>query len=138
MRGIRLLSVDLDLRDALHSRQLLCQDREGVFVRFVNRHRIGMDDIDQDRAIRGIGLSISRWVRQIFGQNSGCGVDRGQHVLRGAVDVALEVELHRDRRGADPARRGHLRQAGDGRELLLERGRDGRRHRLRARPGIIH
>ena len=96
-----------------------------------------MDDVDQDRAIRRVGFSVGWWVRQIFGQHTGRGVDRGQNVLRGAVDVPFEIELHRNRRGADPAGRSHFRQPRDGRELLFERRRDSGCHRLRARAGVV-
>ncbi len=137
MRRIWLLSVDLDLRDALNRRQLLRQDRVGVLVSFGDRHRVGMDDVDQDGAIRRIGLLVGRGVGQVLGQHPGRGVDRGQHILCGALDVALEIELHCDRRRPYPACRGHLRQAWDGGKLLLERGGDGGSHRFRARPGII-
>ena len=59
--------------------------------------------------------------------------DRRLHVLRGGVDVAVERELHRDLRLPEARRRRHVVDAGDRRELLLERRRDRRRHRLRAR-----
>ena len=55
--------------------------------------------------------------------------DRGLHVDRGAVDVAVEIELQRDVGAARAARRGHRVEAGDGRELALERAGDRRRHR---------
>jgi hypothetical protein len=42
------------------------------------------------------------------------------HVAGCAVDVAVEIELQRDGGGAEPACRGHLREAGDRRKLLLE------------------
>ena len=61
--------------------------------------------------------------------------DRGLHVLRGGVDVAVERELQRDRRRAEARRRRHVVDAGDRRELLLERRGHRGRHRLRARAG---
>src|SRR5438045_5944196 len=48
---------------------------------------------------------------------------RSLHVARGAVDVAVEVELQRDARAAESARRGHLGHAGDGAERAFERTR---------------
>ena len=67
MRRVWLLSIDLNLRDALHRRQFLRKDRKRVIVYLVDRHRIGMDDIEQDRAIRRVCLFVSRRVWQVFG-----------------------------------------------------------------------
>ena len=50
--------------------------------------------------------------------------DHRLHVLGGGVDVAVEVELERDVRAAERAGGGHRVEAGDRRELLLERRRD--------------
>jgi hypothetical protein len=58
---------------------------------------------------------------------------RGQcrlNVECGAVDVAGQIELHRDLGDAQTARRHHRIEAGDGRELTLERGRDRGGHGL--------
>ena len=49
----------------------------------------------------------------------------------GAVDVAAELELDRELGEAERARRGELGDAGNLRELLLERRRHRRRHGLR-------
>ena len=53
------------------------------------------------------------------------------HVLRRGVNVPAQVELQRNEGAALAARRVDGVQAGDGRELLFERQRDGRGHRLR-------
>ena len=58
--------------------------------------------------------------------------DRRLHVERGAVDRAVEVELQDDRGVSERRRRGHRRDAGDGRELALEDRGDRRRHGLGA------
>ena len=58
--------------------------------------------------------------------------DRRLHVLRGRVDIALEVELNGDRRRAERAERRHLRDAGDLPDLTFERRRDRRSHSVRA------
>ena len=137
VHGIGFLTKDAGFRDPVDRRYLLRQDRVGVLVDLVDRHRVGMDRIDQNRPVRRVGLAVGRRGRQILRKNPARGVDRRQHVLRGGVDIALELELQRDHHRAHTARRAHLGEARDGGELLLERGRDGRRHRLRAGAGII-
>ena len=137
MHGVLLLPEDSRFGDAGHSRQLLRQDRVGVIVDAVDRQRVGMDCVDQYRPIGRVGLAVGRRVRQILRQQAGGGIDRLLHVLRRAVDVALEIELQRDQGRTDPAHRGHLGEAGQRGELLFERRRHRRGHRIRARSGII-
>jgi hypothetical protein len=50
--------------------------------------------------------------------------DRRLHVLCCRVDVAVEIELNDDRRGAERARGGQLGDARDLRQLPLERRSD--------------
>src|SRR5207249_12248900 len=57
------------------------------------------------------------------------------YVPGGAVDVTRQIELQRDRRGAEEADGRHLRDTGDAPELALERRGDGGRHRRGARAG---
>ena len=57
--------------------------------------------------------------------------------LAARVDVAVEVELHRDRGRAERAGRRHLRDAGNLRELPLQRLRDRRGHGLGLAPGSV-
>ena len=90
----------------------LRQDRVGVIVDLVDRHRVGMDGVDQDRAVGRIDLLVGRRVRQVLGQQAAGRVDRGLHVLRRAVDVARQVELQRDRGRAE---RRSSRSSGRGR-----------------------
>ena len=91
----------------------------------------------QDRRVGGIDLLVARRrghrLRQCLGGDRDCGL----HVLRGGIDVAIEIELYDDRGGAERALRRHLRDAGDLPELLLQRGGNRRRHGLGAgaRPG---
>jgi hypothetical protein len=54
----------------------------------------------------------------------------GIDVVRGRVGIARQIELHADLRAAQRARRGHLVDAGNLRQLTLERSRDRGRHRL--------
>ena len=131
------LAEDPGLGDALHRRQLLRQDRVGVIVDLVDRQCIGVDGVDQDGTIRGVGLPVGRRVRQVFREETGGGVDRGLDVLRRTVDVALEIELQRDRERAGAARRGHLLESRYRRKLLLERRRNCRCHGVRAGARVI-
>ncbi len=74
---------------------------------------------------------IGRRVRQVLRQDAAGSVDRGLHVLRRGVDVADELELHRDALSS-PSELDEVieRNAGDVGERPLERGRDRCRHRL--------
>ena len=133
MGGVRLLSRDDHLGNAAYGRELLGDDRIGVVVNLVERQRIGIDGIDEDGAVRRVVLLVGRRIGQVLGQKPARRVDRRLHVAGSAVDAAGELELQRDGRGPEAARRGHLRQPRNGRELLLERGRDRGGHGLGAR-----
>ena len=74
-----------------------------------------------DRRVRRVHLGVGRRIGKVARQRRARGVDRGLHVLRGAVDVAAEIELQRDLADAERARRGHHRQRRDLAELPLER-----------------
>ncbi len=115
-----------DHRDALRHHRL------AVLVELRQRHQRRAERVVQDRLVRRVHLLVRRRndARRQVAQRLG---DLRLHVLRGAVDVALERELDRDRRRPEAARRRHVVDARDRRELLLERRRDRRRHRLRAR-----
>ena len=52
-----------------------------------------------------------------------------------AVQTSVQIELQRDLRGAQRIHRGHGDQAGDGRELVFERGGHCRGHGFRAGAG---
>ena len=79
-----------------------------------------------------VDLAVGRRRGQVLRQLAAGGVDRGLHVVGGAVDVAVEVELDRDRRRSEITRRRHLRDAGNLRELALERLRHRGGHGFRA------
>src|SRR5262249_31342864 len=68
-----------------------------------------------------VDLAIGRVGPQARRQVGPRRIDRGLHVARGAVDVAVEVELKRNPRLADAALRGHLRHIGDLAEMALQR-----------------
>ena len=92
---------------------------------------------DQNGRIRRVDLAIGRRAREGFRQVAGGGVDRGLDVVGGRVDVAIEIELHDDRRRAERARRGHFRDAGNLGDLALQRLGDRGGHRLRRGAGQI-
>ena len=61
------------------------------------RQRVGGEREDHDRRVGRIDLAVGRVARQVRRQLAARRVDRRLHVARGAVDVAVEVELQRDR-----------------------------------------
>jgi hypothetical protein len=75
----------------------------------------------QDRRICRIDLAVGRGRGKVFRQLAAGGVDGALHVICGAVDAAVEVELDRDSSGSQVARRSHLGDAGNLSELPLER-----------------
>ena len=99
------------------------------------RQRVAGERQDHDRRVGRVDLAVGGARRQVGGQLAAGGVDRRLHVARRAIDVAIEVELQRDRRGAERARRRDLGDPGDAAEAPLERRRHRRRHRLGARAG---
>ena len=133
-RGL-LLAADDDLGDAGDLADLLRElGVDGVADRG-QRQRVRRRRQQQDRRVRRVDLAIGRRRGQVFGQLAAGGVDRGLHVVGGGVDRAVEIELDGDRSRAEIAGRGHLRDAGNLRELALQRLRDRRGHGLRAAAG---
>ena len=128
-------AADEDLPDAFEPRDLLLQDRGGDVVHPPLVHGLRSQSEDQDRRVRRVRLPVRGQARQVRRELTGRRGDRRLDVPRGAVDVARQVELERDRRGAQEADGRHLRNAGDAPELTLERRGDGGRHRLGARAG---
>ena len=96
-----LLTVDADLGNAWNLADVLDQDVLGVVVDNGDRQRVGMQCENEDRRVGRIDLAIGRGRRQRFRQLPAGGVDGGLNVLRGAVDIAVEIELHRDRAVAE-------------------------------------
>ncbi len=100
---------------------------------------IVVDVIDEieDGLIGRIHLRERRRRRHALRQQARGLRDRGLHVHRGAIERPVEVELERDLRGPERVHRRHRLQAGDRRELVLERRRHRRGHRLRAGAGQL-
>ena len=123
-----------DLCDPGHLGDLLRQEKIAVIVHLGQRHRIGMRRQQENGGIRRIDLLVVR--RRGHGLRQGLAGDRDcrLHVLGRRIDVAVELELNDDRRRAERAQRGELRDPGDLCELPLERSGDRRCHGFGARP----
>ena len=133
--GRLLAAADGHLADAGHLRDLL---REHV-VRDVEdlreRHGVARQRQDEDRRVGRVDLPVRGSQRQVRRELTSRGGDRRLHVACGCIDVAIEIELQRDGRRAERARRGDFADARDSPESALEWRRDGRRHRLGVRAG---
>ncbi len=132
---VLLRSVNLHLRDAANHRDALGEVSLRVLIDLRNRHRVRAEPQVEDRLIGRINFAIRRRTRHPLRQFGLRLRDRRLHVLRAGVDIAREIELQRDVGPALDVRRGHRVEAGDRRELFLERRRDRRRHRLGTRAG---
>ncbi len=130
-----LLAADVHLADAGHARDLLGEDDVGVVVDLVERQGVGAQGQDQDRLVGRVGLPHGRLRGQAGGQLGAGGADRGLHLLQVVGDVLAELELDGDVGPTERADRRHLRDAGDQRELPLERGGDVGGHGLGAAAG---
>ena len=133
-RGQRA-ATDLDLAHARDLRQLLCDDGRRRVVHLPLRHGVRRERQDHHRRVGRVDLAVRRIAVEAGGQRAAGRVQRRLHVARRAVDVAVELELQHDARRTEGTGRRHLRDAGDAAERALERHRDGRCHRLRARSG---
>ncbi len=129
-----LRAVDVHLRDAAHDRDAL-GDRLRVRVDHRERKRRGLQHEKHHRLIGRVVLLQRGRRRHVRRQGAGRPRDHRLHVGRGRVDVAGQVELQRDVGLALRARGVDRRQARNRRELLFERQRHGRRHRLGIRTG---
>ncbi len=126
-----LLAPDAHQRHPRNLTDALGQDVLGRVVDLDDRRDVRLDGENENGRIRGIDLSIGRRTGQVFRQLS-CGrVDRRLNIVGGRVDIALEIELNRYPGRAERTRRCHLRNAGNLRDLALERLGDRSGHRLR-------
>src|SRR5262249_16632719 len=125
----------LHLRHAADHGDALRDQRLGVLVHGREQQRRRSQRQIDDRLIRRIDFLGRRRAGHARRQLPLRFGDGGLHVLRRRVNVAVEAELNGDLRTAERPGRGHVVHAGDGGELLLERRRDGRRHRLRVGAG---
>src|SRR5207249_8730310 len=108
------------LADAFGLGNFLREDGGSGVVHLAAVQRVGGGRGDRDRRVGRIHLAVGGIARQAGGQLAARGVDRSLHVARGAVDVAVEVELQRDVRVAERRGRSDLGDAGDAAERALE------------------
>ncbi len=133
--GGLLLAADRDLRHAGDLADLRRELGLDIVVDLGQRQRVRGGAQLQDRRICRVHFPVGRRRRQVLGQLAARGVDRALHVVRRAIDVAVEIELDGDGGRAEHARRGHLRDPGNLRELGLERLRHRCGHGFGARAG---
>ena len=133
VHGILLAAEHLHLRDAADHRDALSDARFRALVQRPRRHRRRRDDEVENRLVGRVHLREGRRRRHALRQQTRRLRDRRLHVHGRAVEAAVQVELERDLRRPERVDRGHRLEAGDHRELVLERRRDRRAHRFRAR-----
>jgi hypothetical protein len=130
-RGM-LLAVDRHLGDTRHLGNLLSHEIIGIVVDGREWHGVGLCGENQDRGIGRIDLLVARRRRHLPRQCLAGHRDRRLNVLACGIDVAVELELYRDRSGVQRAHRSQLGDARDLPELPLQgRGNRGG-HGLRA------
>ena len=109
-------AAELDLAHAADLRQLLLDDGIGRIVELRRGQRARGQRQDDDGRIGRIVLAVGGIIAQRARQIGARRLDRRFHVARGAVDVAVQRELHHHSRGADVVARGQLGHARDGRQ----------------------
>eukprot|EP01022_Parablepharisma_sp_SALTPOND_P004192 TRINITY_DN118_c0_g1_i1.p1 TRINITY_DN118_c0_g1~~TRINITY_DN118_c0_g1_i1.p1 ORF type:complete len:1977 (+),score=693.89 TRINITY_DN118_c0_g1_i1:34526-40456(+) len=119
--GRFLLAVDVDQAHPRDLRDLLGQDVVGIVVDHRQRQFIGLHRHDHDGRIGRVDLAEGRGIGQVGRQLPGRRIDGGLHVQCSGIDVAVQVELQGDLGAAQGTLRGHLREAGNERELALQR-----------------
>ncbi len=105
------VALDRHVADARHLRDLRRQHRVGDVGELAQRRRARGQRQRQHRRVGRVHLGIGGRVGKVARQRRGRGVDAGLHVLRGRVDVAVEVELQRDLAEPEGALRRHRRRA---------------------------
>ncbi len=98
-RGIGGGALHIDLGHAAQGRELAAEQIFRVFVQLIERHGIRLDRGEEDRRVGGIDFAQGGRADGMFTGNwrAAAWIAR-QHVLRRAVDVAVQVELDGDRR----------------------------------------
>jgi len=135
--GGLLLAEDEDLGHPADLGNLLRQNVIGVVVDFGDRQAVRCHCDDENGRVRRINLAEDRRAWKVARQLSAGGGNGCLDVLRGAIDIPIEIELKRYGRDAKGTGGRHLRDARDLGELTFERRRHRGRHGLRASPGKI-
>ena len=129
--GWFLPSGDTDQADAGYLRDLLQQNVFRVGIDRRERQRVGSCREHEDRCVGRVHF-VDRWrVGQVGRQIGTRRIDGRQRVGHASIDAPTQIELQRDLRVAQRARRGHLGETGDLPELRFERRCHGRGHGLR-------
>src|SRR5215813_8115365 len=97
--------LNLNLSDSRNLRDLLIQYGIRYVVDLASFFDARSQGKNHDRLVGWVVLPISRIVGQVRGQLSTRSVDRSLNVAGGSVDVAIQIELHRDLRLAGVAAR---------------------------------
>ncbi len=126
--GVLLHAEHLHARDAAHHGDALRQQGVGVLVDGVHGQRGGIEREVENGLLGGVDLAVRRRARHAGRQVSAGAGDGGLYILRGGVDLAVQGELHGDRRTAEGVGGVHRLYAGDGGELALQRRGHGGRH----------
>ena len=130
--GEFLGAVDQHLRHAGNLRQRLPDGDVAILVDRRQRQRRRAERDEQHREVGRVHFSETRRDRHFDRQPPLRDGQRGLHVERGGVDVAVEIELDGDDAGALRGARRHRGNAGDGRELAFDDAGDRGRHGVRA------
>ncbi len=133
-RGQRAAS-DLHVAHALHLRDALADHVGDGVVDLARGARPGGEREDDDRRIRRVDLAVGGVAAQGGGQVRPRGVDGGLHFARGAVDLAVQVELQADARRTARTGGRHLVHARDHAQAPLQRRRHAGGHGLGAGAG---
>ena len=133
--GIFLRTVHLNLGDSFDHRNPLAHQCFGIAVHGVTGQSFRAHGEVEDRLVRRIHFVVGRRRRHVRRQLRRCAGDSGLHVLRGAVNVAAQVELQGNRGAAERTRRRHRINARDCGKLFFEWSRNGRSYGVGTRPG---
>ncbi len=127
-------AAERDLTDAADLGELLLDHRIGAVVELRPAQGVRGQGQDHDRRVGRVELAPGRIGAQRRRQVRARCLDRRLDVARGAVDVAIDIELDGDGHGTDVAGRGQLVHAGDRGQAFFQRLGDGGRHGFGRRP----
>ena len=142
-RGIRLnaygralSTADTDEADTGKLRDFLGEGRVRQVFHFGQRETRRGKGKCQDGRIRGVDFAVDGRIGQALRKQIRCAIDGRLNFLLGDVNVKVQLELQRDDRATERARRSHLIQPGNLAELTLEGRGDRRGHHFGAGAGI--